>query len=539
MMTVWLAVETFPNLGTSQEAARNAGTSITRTGKGFFIMTTQDKAQWAVANYTLNAICEEDAIRAEMELAEESATNGEIDMLDEYVVTALAFAEAIFSETKFALANQIKFSVDGDIIAPIMQTFARVKSKALCITASLSGVEFTTRHDNFALRYTLGSDLVKVQNAGEAVIPTKQIAKIAAMIESDVRARYHFTASKQSPQDEGGTLKIADHDETPTRTIKLLAWLDGRAVKPPRCLFDGGKNKATISASELKTALAKVLPVTDNSRMAREFCKNVNFSSVCGALLLTAASLSTLVTTTPALDFTTATKNFNRNIRVDALNFIKPLLSNGEVTISYATPRRLIDYTVIEYNGWQISATNHLDKFPTFNFAEVLSNAPVTSTIATADLIPAVKLCKLFADESDAISLRFERDYLENGRGYHDGALVTGDNMHSAGAYPNAWEKCGRVSKWIEAKTDGAEFDFAIAHYNADKLLALCKAAGSQITFRLSKESAVIIGENLIAATRHVGGAKLPEKTMSQRLSTENTAENVAEFEMETVKVAS
>ena len=269
--------------------------------------------------------------------------------------------------------------------------------------------------------------------------------------------------------------------------------------------------------------------------MAREFCKNVNFSSVCGALLLTAASLSTLVTTTPALGFTTATKNFNRNICVDALNFIKPLLSKGEVKISYATPRRLIDYTVIEYNGWQMSATNHLDKFPTFNFAEVLSNAPVTSTIATADLIPAVKLCKLFAD---AISLRFKRSYL-NANIFNDCVQVVGDTMHLVGAYHNAWEKCGRVSKWIKAKTDGAEFDFAIARYNADKLLALCKAAGSQITFRLSKEFAVIIGENLIAATRHVGGAKLPEKTMSQRLSAENTAENVAEFEMETVKVAS
>ena len=353
--------------------------------------------------------------------------------------------------------SELAFSIDGDLLKKALSKLMRVAKSPLYLHACDNAVEFKTRGGSFIVSKKI-SDNVKVTSAGKFIIPNTG-AKMLAKVIGD--ARYTFTTKNHTLTIAGGdkTLTLKEQPEQLKLFNNSFSSVEAKS-----------ENVLTLAQSELKHLLNRTLYAATKT-LARSILTAVNFKAENDALILSATNGYRLAQATT--NQFSLQGELNCSIDSDALRFILPLLNKGDVQISIISE----DDVVISLKDLDINAKCWLEEYPDFARAIPTVN-PVNASTSNSELQKALTLCKLFADEHNAISLCFERD------GIFVAAERTGAGSARAG---------------VQADVSMA-FSNAAVQVNVDYLLDSLKSLGKSIvTLGLSKNGITIREENLVA----------------------------------------
>lgn len=374
--------------------------------------------------------------------------------------------------------SESAFSVDGDLLANALSKLTRITDSPLYLRASANELELKARGGKFVVS-TVISEGFQTISAGEFIIPCKG-AKMLAKVIGD--ARYTFTVKKH-------TLTIDGDD----KALKLKLEQTADAFKPFK--FEGieSGNVLTLAKSELKHLLDSTLYAVAKELTLPLFTA-VNFKAENGSLILSATNRYRLAMATTK-QFSLQGE-FNCNIDSDILRFILPLLKRkDDVQITFAPPCDVR----ISLGDFDINARCVEGNFP--NCVKAIPKlSPVSATVNRAELQGALKLCKVFADVHNAISLCFLDGELE----------VSAEKIDVV----NDVAIGGSALVHLQAEVTGVGDECALANFNVDYLLDMLKSAGTaNVVFGLSERGITMRGENLVAVLCAMKDTvKLPEQ---------------------------
>lgn len=392
------------------------------------------------------------------------------------------------NETKMLGARvETAFSVDGDLIANALSKLTRITDSPIYLRASSNALELKAGGCRFLASKVISEGFQTI-SAGEFVIPCKGVQMLAKAIDD---ARYTFTVEKYLPEYHTVEELVLTVDGG-GKTLKLV-------VEPtydyPR--FNSGHvesgNVLTLAKSELKNLLDKTLYAVAKE-LDRPIFTAVNFKAENDSLILSATNGARLAMAT--------TKSFslqgdiNCNISSDVLSFILPLLkSKDDVQITFAPPCNVrIALGDFDINAWCVEGN-----FPSFAKA-IPKLSPVSAAVNRAELQGALKLCKVFADVHNAISLCFLDGELE----------VSAEKIDVVDDVATG----GSALVHLQAEVTGVGRECALANFNVGYLLDMLKSAGTaNVALELSGSGITMRSESSVAVLAAMKNTvKLPEQ---------------------------
>lgn len=382
--------------------------------------------------------------------------------------------------------SDMKFTVDGDLLANILPNFMHIAQTNLYFSATDNALEIKAGYSKFIATARI-TDGVTVISAGDFLLPNKG-AKMLARILRD--ARYTFTADKN-------TLTVDTTDGvfefSREKSKSCLAPFERERVT--------GTNTITLDGAELKRLLDRTLYTTADEK-GRPLFTTVNFKTENDSLILAATDSKRLSVTTTKLF--SAQGEFNCNIDADILRFILPLLkSQKDVQITFKPPQDI----GITLDAFTIDACCLMagETFPDYSRAIPKSNL-FGIKARRSELKAAVKFCSPFADKHGAIRLCFEKGaVIVDSAAYETKEYKTTDfnETHLPVAQNNIMIRKvtlgGAATVPVEAEVAGIDENYATAGINAKFLFdALDHFSSSAATLALSENAITLREENLI-----------------------------------------